>query len=97
MDDVHEFNPDVTSSMIVEELFQSITNEIVDEINLPASSLQTPQFLGVTRNVSTYGKPSCGFLGTQLQFEIQHIYVACHELLADINQIKHDTQQSTVI
>ena len=46
---------------VVREIFDSIRREIIDEVNIPAECLSSPQLLGVMRNVPSAGRPSAEF------------------------------------
>ena len=51
---------------ITHELFDSIMREVVEEVNIPVSALGAPQFMGVVRNLTTSGRSSMAFQGSQL-------------------------------
>ncbi|GAB6021091.1 nudix (nucleoside diphosphate linked moiety X)-type motif 22 [Chamberlinius hualienensis] len=56
-------SPDqISSELIVEELFDSIIREVIDEVNIPRKYLQEPTLLGVTTNYTTGGRKSAEFL-----------------------------------
>lgn len=45
-------------SDVVKEIFDSTLKEIVDEVNVPVSTLTDPILLGVARNTTSAGRPS---------------------------------------
>ena len=47
---------------VVAELFQSITGEVVSEVNIPEQHLQPPAILGLHRSNRNGGKPNIEFL-----------------------------------
>jgi hypothetical protein len=47
---------------VIEELFNSITEEVISEVNIPASSLEPPGILGIHRSHLSGGKPNVEFL-----------------------------------
>ncbi|XP_045174449.2 uridine diphosphate glucose pyrophosphatase NUDT22-like isoform X2 [Mercenaria mercenaria] len=47
---------------VVEELFNSITEEVISEVNIPADSLEQPGILGIHRSHLSGGKPNVEFL-----------------------------------
>ncbi len=49
------------TSDVVNEIFDSILKETVDEVNIPLSTLSEPIFIGITRNTTSSGRPSSYF------------------------------------
>lgn len=47
---------------VVRELYDSILREVVDEVNVPISSLSQPNFIGVAQNISAGKRPSSEFI-----------------------------------
>ena len=47
---------------IKEEIFDSVLNEIRDEINLPLEALSDPLFFGIVRSLEKFGRPTAEFL-----------------------------------
>ena len=47
---------------VVNEIFNSTLQEIVDEVNIPISCLTDPLLLGVARNTTSAGRPSSEYL-----------------------------------
>lgn len=47
---------------VIEELFSSITEEVISEVNIPAESLEPPGILGIHRSNLNSGKPNVEFL-----------------------------------
>lgn len=47
---------------VVRELYNSILREVVDEVNVPMSSLSQPNFIGVAQNISAGKRPSSEFI-----------------------------------
>ena len=45
-------------SDVVDEIFNSTLSEIVDEVNIPLSTLTDPILLGISRNTTSAGRPS---------------------------------------
>ena len=43
---------------VIDEIFNSVLNEIVSEVNVPLRSLSEPYLLGVARNTTSAGRPS---------------------------------------
>ncbi|GIY84901.1 uridine diphosphate glucose pyrophosphatase NUDT22 [Caerostris darwini] len=52
---------DVDSSMLLEELFDSVLKEVTEEINIPSKNLASPILLGVSYNPITLKTPSLEF------------------------------------
>lgn len=50
------------SDAVVREIYHSITEEVVEEVNIPQTKLDEPRILGITRNNLTGGKPNIEFL-----------------------------------
>ena len=50
------------SLQILNEVFDSVKNEIRDEVNIPIETLNDPLLLGVTRSLERFGRPSAEFL-----------------------------------
>ena len=49
------------SEDVVQEIFSSIQREVIDEVNIPAKSLDPPLYLGTARNTTSAGRPSMAF------------------------------------
>lgn len=47
---------------VIKELFDSITEEVISEVNIPADSLEPPGILGIHRSNLSGGKPNVEFL-----------------------------------
>jgi len=56
-DKTEHFNREVR-----EEIFNSVLNEVRDEINLPLDTLSDPLFFGIVRSLERFGRPSAEFL-----------------------------------
>ncbi len=52
----------MAESEVVQEIFNSTLQEIVDEVNIPAATLTDPVLLGVARNTTSAGRPSSEYL-----------------------------------
>ena len=48
-------------SAAVRELFQSVADEVTDEVNVPPEALSAPRLLGIVSQLSTAGTPSAAF------------------------------------
>lgn len=46
----------IPSEVIAEEIFNSIVREVVDEVNIPVSTLSKARLLGVSKNNTTGGR-----------------------------------------
>ncbi|XP_062576615.1 uridine diphosphate glucose pyrophosphatase NUDT22-like [Saccostrea cucullata] len=53
---------DLNEEKVVREIYDSIMREVVDEVNIPASSLSQPNFIGVAQNISAAKRPSAEFI-----------------------------------
>ncbi|XP_061168090.1 uridine diphosphate glucose pyrophosphatase NUDT22-like [Saccostrea echinata] len=53
---------DLNEEKVVSEIYDSIMREVVDEVNIPASSLSRPNFIGVAQNISAAKRPSSEFI-----------------------------------
>lgn len=51
-------NPDAISN----EVFDSIKREVVEEVNIPASSIISVGLIGIVTNVNRHGKPDAVFI-----------------------------------
>ncbi|WAR20133.1 NUD22-like protein [Mya arenaria] len=60
MEDIKVENMD--PEKVIKELFSSIIEEVVSEVNIPAESLQPPGILGIHRSNLNGGKPNVEFL-----------------------------------
>ena len=47
---------------VVNEIFNSTLNEVIQEINIPASALTDPVLIGVARNMCSAGRPSSEYI-----------------------------------
>lgn len=45
-----------------DEIFDSVLDEIVSEINVPRESLDDPLLLGIVRSIDRHGRPSAEFV-----------------------------------
>ncbi|OWF45666.1 nucleoside diphosphate-linked moiety X motif 22-like [Mizuhopecten yessoensis] len=58
-------NIDVTKMdpvKVIEEMFDSIKREVIDEVNIPSSCLSEPELCGIARNTTAAGRPSVEFV-----------------------------------
>lgn len=46
---------------VVDEIFDSIVQEVVDEVNIPHEYLGEPLYSGTHRNTTSGGRPSLAF------------------------------------
>jgi len=53
--------PSMKKEDVAHEIFSSITREVIDEVNIPALSLEAPLYLGTARNTTSAGRPSMAF------------------------------------
>ena len=51
----------IAKSAVVAELFDSITSEVCDEINVPRESLSDPLLMGIARQTASFGRPALSF------------------------------------
>ena len=56
MEDIDLFS--MNECDVINEIFNSTLMEIVDEVNIPKSTLTDPFLLGVSRNTTSAGRPS---------------------------------------
>ncbi|KAL5008387.1 hypothetical protein ScPMuIL_013968 [Solemya velum] len=57
-----DIDPDSLSpAAIVEEIYDSIVRETIDEVNIPRSVLSEPELIGIARNTTSAGRPSVEF------------------------------------
>ena len=61
---------DMSPEAVLQEIFHSITQEIIDEVNIPREALSEPQILDVIRNMSSAGRPSVQFYVRWVQEDI---------------------------
>lgn len=47
---------------MVDEIYDSIIREVVDEVNISREHLDAPKLLGVARNTTAAGRPSVEFI-----------------------------------
>lgn len=60
--ETHEIEISVMSpGDVTKEIFSSILREIIDEVNIPRKYLSQPQLMGLIRNTTNGGKPSCEY------------------------------------
>ncbi|KAK3093081.1 hypothetical protein FSP39_010849 [Pinctada imbricata] len=52
----------MSTTDVVKETYDSIIREVVDEVNLPRSSLSSPILIGAARNLTASGRPSVEFI-----------------------------------
>ncbi|XP_033735414.1 uridine diphosphate glucose pyrophosphatase NUDT22-like [Pecten maximus] len=58
-------NIDVTKMdpvKVIEEMFDSIKREVIDEVNIPSACLSEPELCGIARNTTAAGRPSVEFV-----------------------------------
>ena len=48
----------LSASAVVNEIFNSMLQEIVREVNIPIESLSDPILIGIVRNTTSAGRPS---------------------------------------
>merc|ERR1712116_37342 len=58
----HADRPEHSNNQIREEIFDSVLNEIRDEINLPRETLSDPLLIGFVRNLERFGRPTAEFV-----------------------------------
>ncbi len=46
---------------VLEEIYHSITQEIIDEVNIPEEALSEPEILAIMRNMVSEGRPGIQF------------------------------------
>jgi len=51
----------LSASAVVNEIFNSMLQEIVREVNIPIESLSDPILIGIVRNTTSAGGPSCEY------------------------------------
>ncbi|XP_060069054.1 uridine diphosphate glucose pyrophosphatase NUDT22-like [Ylistrum balloti] len=47
---------------VIEEMFDSIKREVIDEVNIPHACLSEPELCGIARNTTAAGRPSVEFV-----------------------------------
>ncbi|XP_069118504.1 uridine diphosphate glucose pyrophosphatase NUDT22-like [Argopecten irradians] len=50
------------SVKVIEEMFDSIKREVIDEVNIPSTCLSEPELCGIARNTTAAGRPSVEFV-----------------------------------
>lgn len=53
---------DLSEENVVREIYDSILKEVVDEVNVPMTSLSQPNIIGVAQNLSAAKRPSAEFI-----------------------------------
>ncbi|KAL3850722.1 hypothetical protein ACJIZ3_012604 [Penstemon smallii] len=70
-----ELTPQKVNSKVSQEMFDSIIREVVEEIGVPASTLGTPVFIGISQRVLNVRPTAFFFIQCSLQSrEIQELY-----------------------
>ena len=53
---------EMSSTDVINEIFDSIMREVCDEVNVPLTSLSDPLLIGVARNTTSAGRPSSEYI-----------------------------------
>lgn len=71
----HADRPEHSNNQIREEIFDSVLNEIRDEINLPRETLSDPLLIGFVRNLERFGRPTAEFVVRYQWFILKSDYL----------------------
>ncbi|KAK6999945.1 nucleoside diphosphate-linked moiety X motif 22 [Biomphalaria glabrata] len=75
----------MSSQSVLHEIFDSITREVVDEVNIPGILLSQPLYMGTHRNLLSAGRPSLAFVikCDLTSDEVQTLYKQGSQIEAD--------------